>query len=197
LLPESRLTLAKASNMITREALTSVQRAFVSFIGAISATKTVSGNKNTDLVLILPWQNLGVTPTKNARSRVNWKTFPGDMPTGFDFADIGTVEPRQFEIPPKEMGNATMTIPIGWIDATKKGNVHLFVWGWITYYDIFANIPMRLSEFFDEITDIKSSPDDITDASANITWQLSLCRVPHNCSDEQCQDYRQKAHAER
>ena len=67
----------------------------------------------------------------------------------------------------------------------------MFVWGWITYDDIFKNTPRHLSEFCDEITNIKGTPEDITDPAANITWELSLCRE-HNCSDERCADYREK-----
>lgn len=187
---------ARIANTTTREALTSVQRAFISFSGTASANKTISANKVTELVFTLPWVNAGVTPTKNAESQVNWRPFPGDLPPNFTFPDLGEVQFRQFEIPPREFGNATLTIPIAVFDAARKRSIRLFVWGWITYNDIFDKTPMRLSEFCDEIVDIKSSTEDIVDPSANITWQFSLCRT-HNCSDEQCGDYKQRTQIKR
>jgi hypothetical protein len=62
----------------------------------------------------------------------------------------------------------------------------------MTYHDIFKGTATRLNEFCDEITNFKSSTGDITDPAANFTWDLSLCTVPHNCSDEECSDYKQK-----
>ena len=185
---------AKVANVTTREALTSVQRAFIFFVGNASATKVVIDNRITDLNFTLPFNNAGVTPTKNAESRVNWQSFPDGLPTNFNFPDTGSVLSRQFDIPPKAYGNGTFAIPIGYIEAAKQSHTHLFVWGWIAYSDIFANTPRRLSEFCDEIVNIKSVPEDVTNASANITWDLSLCPV-HNCFDERCVDYGQMTKA--
>jgi hypothetical protein len=178
----------KQSNETTREALTSVQRAFVSFLGSAYISKTVVAGKTTELVFNLPWENSGVTPTKNADSRVNWKVFTDDLPANFTFADQGNVQHRQFEIPPKGVANTTLPVQVVFVDAARKGGPHLFVWGWITYNDIFDNTPRRLSEFCDEIINIKSTPEDIADPAATITLELQLCQV-HNCSDERCADY--------
>jgi len=68
---------------------------------------------------------------------------------------------------------------------------HLYVWGWLSYHDVFAGTPTRLSEFCDEITNIRSSKPDMTDPTSQITWNLSLCPV-RNCSDEECSDYKEK-----
>ena len=183
---------AESASVTTREALTSVQRAFVSFVGVASAAKIISGNKTTDLLITLPWENAGVTPTKNATSRVNWQSFAGDLPENFNFPDIGQIQTSQFELPPRGYGNGTLTIPIGYMDSARTGGLRLFVWGWITYNDIFDRTPTRLSEFCDEITDVKSSTEDITETSSNISWKLSLCKLPHNCSDERCADYKER-----
>jgi hypothetical protein len=61
--------IAKRASVTTREALTSVQRAFVTFGGTASATRVIEASKISELVFNLPWQNEGVTPTKNAWSQ--------------------------------------------------------------------------------------------------------------------------------
>ena len=188
---ERAANAAIGANKVTREALVSVQRAFVSFSGTLSATKIVKHDKTTDLMLNLPWTNLGTTPTRKSKSRVNWQTFPQGMPDNFSFLDIGDVAPRQFTIPSKGFGNATMEVPIQVLEYVKDGNLRLFVWGWITYHDIFERTPVRLSEFCDEVTNIKSSTDSFTDPASNITWELVLCSE-HNCTDEECRDYKEK-----
>jgi len=185
---------AKIANNTTREALTSVQRAFVFFVGSTSATKTIVNNKTTELTLTFPHKNAGVTPTKDAEARVNWKDFPDGLPSHFNFPDEGSVQPRQFDIPPQAFGNGTLAIPIAVIEAAKQRRARIFVWGWVAYHDIFGKTPERLSEFCDEIANIKSTPEDITDPSASITWDLSLCPV-HNCFDNRCTDYKERTHA--
>jgi hypothetical protein len=187
------------SNRINRENMESTQRALVFFSGQVGYVKRFAGKKITSLTLVLPWENSGVTPAIDGDSRVNWKTFqsPTGIPEGFSYPDEGNVERRQFDIPPRGYGNGTEDVPIEWIEATKDNSLRLFVHGWITYDDIFKGkkgeriTPRHLSEFCDEITNIKSSPDDVTDPAANITWELSLC-PEHNCSDERCKDYSTK-----
>jgi hypothetical protein len=184
---------AQRESITTREALTSVQRPFIFFGGKASATKTIVEGKITDLVLSWPWENTGVTPTKNARDHTNWLAFPDAIPSNFDFPDVKPVDNRQFEIAPRSYANSTMTIPVYMFDQAKQGHVHIFVWGWITYDDIFTGTKMRLAEFCDEITNVKSTKEDITDSTTDITWELSLCKT-HNCADEQCTDYKQRTH---
>jgi hypothetical protein len=189
------------SNDINRENVESVERALVFFSGQAGYVKRLTRKKVTSLTIILPWENSGVTPAINGLSVVNWKTFPSPsgIPGNFTYPDEANPAPKQFEIPPKGYGNGTMDVPITWIAATKDKRLRMFIYGWITYDDIFKGTNGRrktsrhLSEFCDEIVNIKSTPDDLTDPSANITWELSLCRE-HNCSDERCMDYEEKTH---
>jgi hypothetical protein len=115
------------------------------------------------------------------------------MPANFGFPDMeGAHDLRQFVVSPKGIAHTTTEIPIGFIKVVQNGDMHFYVWGWMTYHDIFRGTPTRLNEFCDEIKNIKSSTEDITDPAATFTWDLSLCTVPHNCSDEECSDYKQK-----
>jgi hypothetical protein len=183
---------ARDANKTTREALVSVQRAFIAQTGVMSYLPVIRDKKVTDLTLQLPWFNAGTTPIKKGRSQINWHGFPGwGLPNNFDFPDEGRVQPRQFVIPPKGLGTATMDLPITWLGYFKSGSLRFFVWGWITYHDIFEGTPVRLSEFCYEVKDVKTSSEDITSPSTSTTWQIELCDE-HNCFDEECRDYKQR-----
>jgi hypothetical protein len=187
------------SNETNRAALESVQRALVSFNGQPGKIKRIAGKTVTSLTMVVPWENSGVTPAINGKSMVNWKILPApnDLPRDFTYPDIKDIEPRQFEIPPKGYGNGTMDIPVEWIEVTKNKTSRMFIYGWITYDDIFKQAKgiqgthRHLSEFCDEVTNITSNTNDVADPAADITWELSLCRE-HNCSDESCKDYAEK-----
>jgi hypothetical protein len=186
------------SNAINRENMESVQRALVFFNGNLGMVKRGEGKKTNMFTLVTPWENTGVTPAMSGKSVVNWKTTaaPEGLPDGFTFSDQVEIQPRQFEIPPKGSGNGTMDVPVLWIKAVQSKKTRLFIFGWITYDDIFKGrlgerkTPRHLAEFCDEVVNIKSTPEDVTNPDANIRVELSLC-TEHNCSDERCSDYDQ------
>lgn len=179
---------------LSRESLESVQRAFVTFAGTASGKQDVTDNKTTSITLTLPWFNSGNTPTRRAVSVVNFDSTYGkemDVKT-FDFSDRkGDIKRRQFAVPPKGIANATETIPLWQFQLSQAQKSHLYVWGWFTYRDIFNGTPVRLSEFCDEVADVKSSKPDMTDPTSQISWNFVLCPI-RNCSDEECSDYKQK-----
>jgi hypothetical protein len=181
------------SNEINRENVESVQRALVFFSGQTGIAKRITGTRVSTLTILVPWLNTGVTPATEGKSVVNWQTLPSPfgLPQNFAYPDLANTKPVRFEIPPKGSGNATMDVPIHWIEDTKNKKFRMFIYGWITYRDIFSRTPIHLSEFCSEITNIDSGPKDVTDPTANIAWELSLCSE-HNCSDERCSDYREK-----
>jgi hypothetical protein len=190
---------ATSASITARESLTSVQRAFVAFAGLVTLKKVTSEGKVAELTLVLPWINGGDTQTKGALSRVNFMYLPvnptlhqtGDLPSNFTFPDMGYVKARQFFISARGYANGTENVPLAVLEQAKKGQMRLYVWGWITYHDVFKGTPTRLSEFCDEITDIKSSTADMADPTSTVTADVSLCEE-HNCSDEECRDYQKK-----
>ena len=189
-----QLTQMAESNKISKESLVSVQRAFVVFSGVVYGTKFAdsSGKNVVTMRLNAPWQNSGNTPTKDAVSQVNWISLPQGLPDNFIYPDIGTIPKSQFALGPKVAGNTTMFVPIEYFEAALHRKTRLFVYGWFTYRDIFSATPARLSEFCDEIINVKSSAP-MGDLNASVTWELSLC-PKHNCYDEQCEDYQSHAH---
>jgi hypothetical protein len=188
-----QLNQMTVSNEISKESLVSVQRAFVVFIGAVYGTKISddSGKHAVAMRLNAPWQNSGNTATKDAISQVNWISLPQGLPGNFTYPDIGNIPKSQFALGPKVMGNTTMFVPIDYFQAALQKKTRLFVYGWFTYRDIFSGTPTRLSEFCDEIINVKSDAP-MSNAKANASWDVSLCPA-HNYYDEQCEDYQSHA----
>jgi hypothetical protein len=110
------------------------------------------------------------------------------MPDTFSFPDYPGVESRQAEIGRGMAANSTVDVPVGILDAARSKKVRLYAWGWTTYNDVFKGTPKHLSEFCDEFTDVKITPEDATSPSAQFTWKLQLCKS-HNCYDNECADY--------
>ncbi|MFZ3217691.1 MAG: hypothetical protein WA192_16655 [Candidatus Acidiferrales bacterium] len=184
-----QLSQMRTANEISKESLVSVQRAFVGFSGAIIGMKIPDGIGKHIVTMRLntPWINSGNTPTKDAVSQVNWISLPGGLPDNFSYPDLANAPKSQFALGPKVAGNTTLDVPIEYFEATSKKTTRLFVYGWFTYRDIFSNTPLRLTEFCDEIIDVKAN-FPLSDPNANVTWGVALCGS-HNCNDEQCEDY--------
>lgn len=182
---------ASAANT-ARESLTSVQGAFLAFLGNASYDKVFESGKIGALTFTFPWNNIGNTATRNLDTHVNWKAFPSSgMPQNFDFADYPGVDKRQAEVGRGMAGNATINVPIAYLDLSRRKQLRLYVWGWATYDDVFNGTRRHLSEFCDEFTDVAISTEDATASSAQYSWKLQLCKS-HNCYDQECSDYSQR-----
>ena len=79
----AQIEAAKASKSAantSKEALVSVQRAYLFFTGDFPATKTIEAGKTTSLRVNVTLDNSGTTPSRHARSHFNWRVFLGDIP---------------------------------------------------------------------------------------------------------------------
>jgi hypothetical protein len=174
------------------ESSRAAQRAFLSFVGT-SGAKILdpTAKKVVGVQMSARWENSGTTPAKDVVSLVNWQPWPYELPARFDFADLMHADRVRFVIGAKGEGTIPFNIPIDTIEQTRKGQTHMYVWGWATYHDIFPGTVTRLTEFCGEITNVTTSVVDITDSSTNIGWQVSVCKA-HNCFDEECPDYKSR-----
>jgi hypothetical protein len=184
-----QLSQMRTANEISKESLVSVQRAFVGFSGSVVGTEVLdsTGKRVVTMRLNTPWINSGNTPTKDAASWVNWISLPGGLPDNFTYPDLAKFTEKQFALGPKVTGNTTLDVPIEYFEQASKKTTRLFVYGWFTYRDIFSNTPLRLTEFCDEIIDVKGA-FPLQDPNTSVTWGVTLCGS-HNCNDEQCEDY--------
>ncbi|MBZ5537768.1 MAG: hypothetical protein LAO31_17575 [Acidobacteriia bacterium] len=166
------------------------QRAFVNFSSTLNGGGIVSQGKTVRMVFEVGWENSGTTPTKVALGKANIQAWSTDLPRSFDYRDLDDSRPSPAVIGPKATARIPVAIPIDdLIDVPRKGH-HLFLWGWMSYRDIFEGTPPRLTEFCAEITNIRSDKEDMTDPAARFLWNVvSSCPGYHNCYDEDCKDY--------
>jgi hypothetical protein len=179
------------------ETTRSTQRAFVNFQSINGVQKMLSDDAQKKWVreqFSAIWVNSGTTPATNGAASINYDSRPHDargLEENFDFPDG---DRKNFVIGPKGTGSVPMPVTITALDSVRLAQARLFMWGWVTYNDIFPGSPRHLSEFCVELTKIipidPASPD-FADPTSEFVWQTSDCKM-HNCYDRDCSDYDQK-----
>jgi hypothetical protein len=159
---------AEDSTKISKEALISVQRAFV-FI-KLFETHVINNEFNEFLIMPM-WENSGSTVANSLKNWVNFKVFPGEPPNNYDYPDLdrdGQLLPGQGEglsmfIGPHATQYAdTLAIPVPIMEEVRAGKLRLFVWGWAEYCDVFEGIPLHRTEFCNEVIVTAMGRDEAT-----------------------------------
>ncbi len=174
----------RKSNEITRNAVMSVQRAFVGMVGVEASKHTVllsSGGSEVQWHISGNWFNSGNTPAPRALEYFSYRVLP-EEPSGDIFRGNAT-EPYTTHIGPKEprdtgwVGEPESAIPVAPNDV---GN-HYF-WGWIVYYDVFEQ--PHLTEFCWKLRGTEMTRD-----GSGARFMTKNCNQ-HNCTDRYCLDYK-------
>ena len=184
---------ALQANRLTSEALTSVQRAFV-MVGAIDMSRQVDAAGHIGGFYLSPvLENTGTTPAIHMYCHASAKVLDDSTKLeSFDFPDIWYGGRRYPSGPIALAAKASVesnAIPITVNDM--KGaqfgpnQKQLYVWGWVTYRDIFKGTPLRKTEFCKVVAYVSPAVYNPT-----ITGEVPLinyggCRV-HNCTDSDC-----------
>jgi hypothetical protein len=154
---------AKESAEVAREALTSTQRAFVSF-KEMEVRKIVRDNKVVSWRFGVNIENSGNTPAINMDSRARSKT--SDNPSPPSLNDFKNLE-KEHSIP-KSLGphasvgvGEIVIIPIDDVIKIYNHIKHLYIFGTITYRDIIEKTPIHRERFSFEVARIATDPTDI------------------------------------
>jgi len=134
------------------------------------------------LDFFLPWENSGTTPTKNMIQHANWCVLYDALPKGYWFPDLGKGENTPLVLGPKaQVNSSSLIVDIAHVRAVQAHQMHLFLWGWATYDDIFPATDPHRTEFCYEVTDISGT------LTVNNPYRvtLTLCDE-HNCADAEC-----------
>ena len=175
-------------NGVTREAVESVQRAFVFYspngISQYGVIET-NGSRNTKgWVFYIPYKNAGNTPTRNLTDHVSVYHGP-QITDGFDFRDFQDGQSSTAD-PQTTIYYATTIFPTDVIHQAELGLQHIYFYGWATYNDVFPKTPKRVTKFCFEL----HVSGDWSAIGTMIGTQSSLCmansKTLHNCSDEDC-----------
>jgi hypothetical protein len=183
------------SNNINREALESVQRAFISFNHIQeerSLGRTAESPKEEHWWSITPViENSGTTP---AQEVIDFDAIDEltDEPKG----DVFIGNAKDFSIasigPKNVQGMGVLNREESFIfgrDLTDLSSVRLaprdkpiFVWGWIAYRDTFPKTKAHVTEFCAKLVNLTVMTDK------SLRWVMGTCKT-HNCTDEYCEDY--------
>ena len=149
----SNLSLTREANRISREALTSVERAYVS-LKIIQAHYVPDAQGNVATWHFQgEWENSGTTPTQTLRQHVNYALRDEPFPDDYGFPDN---EVRRntisFIAPEASAFSGPISISPDDLRKVQAGEKHLYFWGWVAYRDVFQNSETHLSEFCSKVS---------------------------------------------
>lgn len=175
------------ANRINREALTSVQRAFVSLKGIEASYGKDSQGRVISLDFRGVWENSGITQTRTLRQHASYDPRVEPLPKNYDFPDLNPGNDTiTFVASKATIGTGVMAVPLVGAREIQEGKRHLYFWGWAAYRDVFQSSRVHLTEFCLELATLDG--DIAGGAALRLTY--NDCPV-HNCTDENCTDYDQ------
>ena len=192
------------SNEIDRKALISAQRAFLVCDDLNSGRTTVHDDSDAGFRVtwsfVMPCQNTGTTPANVVASATGTSILDAEPPedqfiqTAVDRMR-SVIGPKSVEnmkgvaikessligqeFSPADVVNMRILPPLKFT----KGH---FIWGWVGYYDVFPNTPLRVTEFCRELTNL--AIDRSSQPLPRLYTEDAICER-HNCADEYCEDY--------
>ena len=179
------------ANGLTREALESVQRAFVVYQNLAVWSYLDLRNKKQPVYLIRPiWGNSGNTPTRDLRIYVS-EIKPIKPPyTDLDFSQApGTVFTPMFLAPHGVVRGADRIISAADLFNVRDGKSFFYIWGWAIYYDTFPKTKPHITRFCDVLIGAFFDPNDLT----KLTGVNTESCPTYNCADEECEEQDRRA----
>jgi len=181
------------ANEMTRQ----IQYAFVDIPQEIRIRRTVEKGRVTFWTPEITMINNGSTGTYNTFEVVNVYASDKEMPKDFDYPETGKWQNSDLGPHEKECFDAPQ-IDIAAIQSIQKG-VHIYIYGLAIYWNIFqfqakpdakATYRKHLREFCYELR-LDSLTRDITSPKYEPSVRM-LLYGPHNCTDEDCPDHKEK-----
>jgi hypothetical protein len=174
---------AQRESTTTREALTSVQRAFI-LPGPVEVMQT--GSKGSPVKFAIHWDNSGVTPARGT-THVNYRWDQKPLPADFSFPDQWEENTPHVQNPfilgPK--GSTSLIVgPIPEQVIRTMPYFHIYFWGWARYRDVFAGTREHVTEFCSELLPF-TMPIAADADLGTIKFRLDAC-PRHNCYDDAC-----------
>ena len=142
---------ATESANLSREALTSVQRAFV-FVTTLMSRGSIGQDNETSsdgsMRIAFQWENGGNTPTKDMSTHISVRWFHRPLPDNFSFSDYPKDEDPSLKmfVGPKAVNRAApIVVSARDIMAIHNHSGHLYFWGWAKYHDVFPDSPEHIT----------------------------------------------------
>jgi hypothetical protein len=170
----------QAAAGIAEQALMRLHRAFV-FPRDFAAVGVVAQPSGPAIRVRFKWHNSGGTPARGVKAQVGWDHWQGEIPGGFAFPGYGGgVFGGTYIAPSSDLPSPTIDIDVAIIEATRVGQIRTFLWGEVTYEDVFA--ATHVTRFCWEIHVRGDSA-----YAANARLEISTTtHARNNCIDEDC-----------
>lgn len=200
-------TAATEAANTSKEALTSAERAFVSFSHITSQVENVhtESAEVQQIKFTMIWENSGTTPAIATIHRTGKRIFAVDghpipnekaFPEEKEFIGDTSVFAPLVLGPRSQVAPAPLNVSvqdefgIARLPVTKEVQHQrkglLVLWGWVAYRDIFTGTKPHISEFCEFIDAVEIFDDKPLEPQ----FHYSPCGE-HNCTDEYCKDYKQ------
>jgi len=175
---------SKAALDATIHVSRTAQRAYVTHKKIeIEVLPATSGNQAQVWQFRAIWENIGNTPTRDARSHVNFLSIPTPLPKDFKFPDLGSPDHVLLTLGPQStIGSSILGVDARIIKDVQDHKMHLYFWGWMTYHDILGSNILHVTKFCRELTEIHGDPLQPT---ARKKLLYNVCPY-HNCIDDEC-----------
>jgi hypothetical protein len=183
------------ANHISRENLTSVQRAFVYMNGF--SIFPASQSQKTGFVFTTMWANSGSTQALSRTYYINFISPDKPIQKGNAFCDYDasgkvvkySAVSSGFLAAHANEGAATrIFVEDSLAAAVNASKRYLYIYGWTRYTDVFRNTPRRVTMFCKQIVSFGKVPVSSTVPSM-ILW--NDCEE-HNCADDECAEYEKR-----
>ncbi|MGB9236471.1 MAG: hypothetical protein WCC04_18840 [Terriglobales bacterium] len=189
---------AEGANAVAREALISVQRAFVTYEGFtphrdVGRLESDPLKNSVHWVFVSKYENNGSTPAKWTIGHSEIGVISSE-PEEERFQDIkgkalafGTIGPKSVKDvqPISLLETELFYASLGDIKHLKSFKVkqNVFMWGWIAYRDIFSDTHVHVTEYCLHVNNAR-----VNTVTENVEILADNC-THHNCIDEECEDY--------
>lgn len=175
---------AERSANIANDSLTKLERALVYCSEQIFESPPSMLDPTSTCVVQLVFTNTGKTWTKYGRTFHNWQSFATEMPATFEFNDFAGEPGTTFIGPGGTAIIGPALIPTEVIWAALDRRVHLYVWAWFEYDDIFEGTPRHRTEFCVKIEPLRN-PYLNADGTGSVPIGFKIHRA-FNGADEDC-----------
>jgi len=178
---------AKDAADVAKLSLESAQRAYIHFSPHVTPMQTIAHiGQSSEKIGVCCWQfevpitNEGETPPRDVQGHVQAIYSPTELSANYPFKDfekgdlivIGVKDTTTIVTSLVTSGEALKTYQL-------QGFIYLF--GWVTYHDVFPNTPLHRTKFCFKVffADDPTRPEKIPATHYFLT-------PFHNCADEQC-----------
>jgi hypothetical protein len=180
------------ANRISRNNGISQTRAYVLF-DPNATTQALPDPKNTNKRLgfsfRVPFENYGLSPTSRLHVYVNSEVRDTKLPDDFSYEDKGDHIRADLVLGPRQR---LSSLPIVYkiedlvaseLPPNQSGHRYTYLYGWLSYHDIFEGTEEHVSKFCYEIW--MGGNLALNDAKSPAVARFDLC-PHHNCRDEDC-----------